>query len=93
MGVGGSDRPSSSESSSSPMVKAPPSSGTLLREGVLALWGLRMLSAEPFRDIRVGVVGLEASAASFLCCLRRSTSSWPLSSVNDLKASNRFLDL
>ena len=37
---------SSSESSSSPIAKAPPSSGTLLREGDRALDGLRRLSIE-----------------------------------------------
>lgn len=67
---------SSSDSSSSPMANAPPSSGTLLKVGVLALSGLRMLSTELFRDARVGLAGgCEASAASLLRCFIRSISN------------------
>ena len=85
---------SSSESSSSPMANAPPSSGTSLKVGVLALSGLRMLSTELFRDVRVGLVGgWEASAASLRRCLICSISSWPLSRVKERNASSRFLDL
>lgn len=85
---------SSSESSSSPMANAPPSSGTLLNVGVLALSGLRTLSTELFRDVRVGLAGgCEASAASLLRCLIRSISNWPLSRVKERNASNRLLDL
>ena len=40
---------SASESSSSPIAKAPSSSGTLLNEGVLALTGLRIVSMELVR--------------------------------------------
>ena len=58
---------SSSDSSSSPMANAPPSSGTSLNVGVLALSGLRVLSTELFRDACVGLDGgREASAASLL---------------------------
>ena len=85
---------SSSDSSSSPMAKAPPSSGTSLKVGVLALIGLRMLSTELFLDVRVGLVGaFEVSAGSLLRCLMRSISCWPLSRVKDRNASKRFLDL
>ena len=85
---------SSSDSSSSPMVKAPPSSGTSLKVGILALSGLRVLSTELFRDVRVGLTGgFVASAASLLRCLTRSISRWPLSSVKTRNASKRFLDL
>ena len=85
---------SSSESSSSPTANAPPSSGTSLNVGVLALDGLRILSTELFRDVRVGLFGgCEASAASLLRCLIRSISCWPLSRVKERNASNRFLDL
>ncbi len=85
---------SSSDSSSSPMANAPPSSGTSLSVGVLALRGLRTLSTELFRDVRVGLTGgFDASAASLLRCLTRSISCWPLSRVNDRNASKRFLDL
>ena len=85
---------SSSDSSSSPMAKAPPSSGTSLNVGVLALSGLRMLSMELFRDVRVGLAGgCEASAASLLRCFIRSISSWPLSRVKERNASNPFLEL
>ena len=67
---------SSSDSSSSPTANAPPSSGTSLKAGVLALSGLRMLSTELFRDARVGLAGgCEASAASLLRRFRRSISS------------------
>ena len=85
---------SSSDSSSSPMANAPPSSGTSLNVGVLALSGLRMLSTELFRDVRVGLAGgCEASAASLLRCFIRSISSWPLSRVKERNVSNRFFDL
>jgi len=51
------------------MAKAPPSSGTLLSEGVRALCGLRMLSMDPLRDRRVGLVAdAEPFAISFLRC-------------------------
>ena len=67
---------SSSDSSSSPTANAPPSSGTSLNVGVLALSGLRMLSTELLRDVRVGLVGgCEASAASLLRCFIRSISN------------------
>ena len=67
---------SSSDSSSSPMANVPPSSGTLLNVGVLALSGLRTLSTELFRDVRVGLAGgCEASAASLLRCFMRSISN------------------
>ncbi len=93
-GVRSTSCSSSSDSSSSPMAKAPPSSGTLLSVGVLALNGLRMLSTELFRDVRVGLDGgCETSAASLLRCFKRSISSWPLSRVKERNASNRFLDL
>ena len=76
------------------MANAPPSSGTLLNVGVLAPNGLRTLSTELFRDVRVGLPGgCEASAASLLRCFIRSISSWPLSRVKERNASNRFLDL
>ena len=76
------------------MANAPPSSGTLLKVGVLALAGLRTLSTELFRDVRVGLAGgCEASAASLLRCFKRSISSWPLSKVKERNASKRFLDL
>ena len=76
------------------MVKALPSSGTLLNDGVLALCGLRMLSTELFREVRLGLIGRsDGSVASFRRCFMRSISCWPLSSVKDRKASNRFLDL
>ena len=94
-GVGGAlNWFSLSESSSSPMAKAPPSSGTLLKAGERALCGLRKLSTEPLREPRVGLVGFEAAiASSFLRCCCRSISSRPLSRVNDRKASKRLLDL
>ncbi len=93
-GVRSTSCSSSSDSSSSPMANAPPSSGTLLSVGVLALSGLRMLSTELFREVRVGLDGgCETSAASLLRCFKRSISSWPLSRVKERNASNRFLDL
>ena len=93
-GVGTTSRFSSSESSSSPIANAPLSSGTLLRLGVLALCGLRTLSTELFRDVRVGLIGgSDISAASFLRCFMRSISSWPLSRVKERNASKRFRDL
>lgn len=86
--------PSSSDSSSSPMANAPPSSGTSLNVGVLALSGLRMLSTELFRDVRVGLAGgCEGAVASLPRSFIRSISSWPLSKVKERNASNRFLDL
>ena len=85
---------SSSESSSSPIANAPPSSGTLLRVGVLAICGLRMLSIELLRDLLEGLsAGSAASAASFFCCFKSAISSFPLSKVKDLRASNLFRDL
>ena len=83
---------SSSESSSSPMVNVPPSSGTLLNDGVLRTFcGLRIVSKEPLRIDLVGLVKSSVpSAASFLCRCSRSISSRPLSRVNDRKASNRL---
>lgn len=67
-GVGNNSRSSSlSESSSSPTVKVPSSSGTLLNKDVLALWGLRGFSIELFREGRTGVLACsETSARSFL---------------------------
>lgn len=67
-GVDCSVRSSSSESSSSPIVKVPPSSGTSLSEGVLAVCGLLTLSDELLRGIRgeFEVVSVP-SADSFLC--------------------------
>ena len=56
---------SSSDSSSSPIVNAPPSSGTLLREGDRALVGLRRLSVEFVCARRSGFDAFESSAASF----------------------------
>ena len=86
--------PSSSVSSSSPMANVPPSSGTLQSDGLLALWGIRMLSNELLRDARVGLVAeVDPLASSFLRCFCRSSSSLPLSKVNDRNASKRFLDL
>ena len=52
-GVGNTASCSSlSESSSSPMAKAPSSSGTLLRVGVRTTCGLLVLSAAPVCDTR-----------------------------------------
>lgn len=94
-GVGNNSRSSSlSESSSSPTAKVPSSSGTLLNAGVLTPWGVRGLSIELLREGRAGLlVCSETSARSFFLWFKRSISSWPLSSVNDRKASKRFLDL
>ena len=51
------------------MAKVPPSSGTLLSEGLRALCGLRVLSIEALRDDRVGLVAdAEAFTRSFLRC-------------------------
>ena len=83
---------SSSESSSSPTVKAPPSSGTLLREGDRVLPGLRRLSIELVCARRKGLKVLDPSAASFRIWLSLSISSWPVSSVKERRASNLFLD-
>ena len=71
------------------MAKAPPSSGTLLNEGTLALCGLRILSTELFRDVRPGLFG-GSDPSFFLRCFMRSISFWPLSRVKDRRASNRF---
>lgn len=91
-GVGATS--ASEESSSSPMAKAVLSSGTLLREGVRADCGDRMLSTELVRDVCVGLVGgSEDSAASFLRCFMRCISSWPLSRVKERRASKRLRDL
>ena len=93
-GIGSISRSSESDSSSSPMANAPLSSGTLLKVGIRALCGLRMLSTELARDVRVGLEG--ESGLSSAACLRRfmrSISAWPLSKVNDRKASKRFRDL
>lgn len=90
----GSISRSSSSESSPPMAKAASSSGTLLKVGIRALWGLRMLSTELARDVLVGLVG--NSGLSNAACFRsfmRSSSCWPLSKVKDLKASKRFRDL
>lgn len=80
--------------SSSPMAKAPPSSGTLVNTGVLGVTGLWALSTELLRKDRPGLFGdPESFARSFLRCLSRSISSLPLSRVNDRNASKRFFDL
>ena len=65
-GVGWSSCSSSSESSSSPMANVPPSSGTLLSEGTLALCGLLILSRELLRAVLVGLFdGSAPSSISF----------------------------
>lgn len=92
-GVGINSRSSSfSESSSSPMAKASPSSGTLLNAGVLMLWGLRGLSMKVFREACVGLLAC-SETSSFLRSFIRRISSWPLSNVNERRASNLVLYL
>ena len=67
-GVGCSLWSSSSESSSSPMAKVPPSSGTSLSDGVLAVCGLLTLSVELLGGILGELVPESVlSADSFLC--------------------------
>ena len=85
---------STSESSSSPIAKAPPSSGTLLRVGVMALVGLLRTSAESPRTLRAGLRASseDSSAASFCRCFSFSISSCPLSRVKLRRASNLLRD-
>lgn len=64
-GVGGASWSEVSESSSSPIANALPSSGTLLREVEWETCGLRKLSTELSREFLVGLVGFDADAASF----------------------------
>jgi len=80
----------SSSSSSSPIVKAPLSSGTVLIDGDRALTGLRAVSLDVTR-LRSGLVG-SAIACSFLSWFWRSISSCPLSRVNSRRAWNRFCE-
>lgn len=84
-GVG---RSSSLSSSSSPIVKVPSSSGTLLKAGgrEWAVDGLLKLSTE----LLVESISKEARA-SFLRRFLLSISSWPLSNVKFRRASKRFL--
>lgn len=80
---------SSSSSSSSPIAKVP-SSGTLLSEDVrrCPVGGLRVLSTDP----RLLSEKSPGSRVSFVLLLRRSISSWPLSSVNERKAKQLAAD-
>lgn len=92
-GVGINSRSSSlSESSSSPMAKASPSSGTLLKAGVLIPWGLRGLSMKVLREACEGLLAC-SEISSFLRSFIRRISSWPLSNVKERRDSNLFLYL
>lgn len=63
---------SSSESSSSPIANAPPSSGTLLNDGALTLVGDLILSVEPLRCCVDRDSGISASCFRIAAC--RSSS-------------------
>lgn len=92
-GVGINSRSSSfSESSSSPMAKVSPSSGTLLKAGVLIPWGLRGLSMKVLREAYGGLLGC-SETSSFLRSFIRRISFWPLSNVKERRDSNLFLHL
>lgn len=92
--VGCIPRASSSESSSSPTAKAPPSSGTLRNSGNRALWGLCVFSQELLRPGRIGLLAPSGpSADPFRSRFSFSSSSWPLFRVKDLRASSRLRDL
>lgn len=86
-GVGVATCSSLSESSSSPMVKAVLSSGTLLNDGArAAAMGLRLASIE------LVLLRLSSSSASFFSIFSRSSSASPLSSVNSRRAWIRFFE-
>jgi hypothetical protein len=81
-GVGHSS--SVSSSSSSPIAKVPSSSGTSLSAGARAETGLLRLSADP---LRLSLKSPKSLGRSFRRLARRSSSSWPLSRVNDRNAA------
>jgi hypothetical protein len=91
-GVGRASSSLSSSSSSSPIAKVLSSSGRSPSVGGArdrGAVGLLTLSIELL--VELGSSGSREALLSFLRRLRRSISSWPLSSVKDRSASNRFL--